>query len=126
MLSALYGVWAARTGDRDLSPSSSTRARGFAGRFTQILEYRADRFPEQPRAGPFFANMGGSLLGCLYGLPGLRLGPGTPDSWCERAVAMPEGWEGIAVERIWVRGQPAELMAHHGDARATINLRPTR
>jgi hypothetical protein len=29
------------------------------GRFMQTLESREDVFPEQPRAGPFFANLGG-------------------------------------------------------------------
>jgi protein-glucosylgalactosylhydroxylysine glucosidase len=128
MLSALYGVWAARLGDRE--QSARLFDEGYAAfvsdRFLNTHEYREDRFPEQPVAGPFFANLGGFLLGCLYGLPGLRIGPGTPESWCERAVVMPEGWEGIAVERIWVRGQPAELMARHGDARATISVGPTR
>ena len=124
MLSALYGVWAARLGDR--AQSARLFEEGYAAfvsdRFLNTHEYREDRFPEQPVAGPFFANLGGFLLGCLYGLPGLRIGPGTPESWCERPVVMPEGWDGIAVERIWVRGQPAALVARHGDARATIDV----
>ena len=124
MLSALYGVWAARLGDR--ARSARLFEEGYAAfvsdRFLNTHEYREDRFPEQPVAGPFFANLGGFLLGCLYGLPGLRIGPGAPESWCERPVVMPEGWDGIAVERIWVRGQPAELVAHHGDAGATIRV----
>lgn len=124
MLSALYGVWAARLGDRERS--ARLFEEGYAAfvsdRFMDTHEYREDRFPDQPVAGPFFANLGGFLLGCLYGLPGLRIGPGTPESWSERSVVMPEVWDGIEVERIWVRGQPAHLLARHGDARATIRL----
>ena len=91
-------------------------------RFLNTHEYRDDRFPEQPPAGPFFANLGGFLLGLLYGLPGLRVGSGAPTSWCERPVVMPETWDGVEVERIWVRGRPAHLLARHGDPRATLTV----
>ena len=61
MLSALYGVWGARTGDRQLS--AHLLREGYAnfctGRFMHTLEYCEDKFPDQPRAGPFFANLGG-------------------------------------------------------------------
>ncbi len=72
MLSALYGVWAARAGDRDLSLKmlENGYARFTLGRFGQILEYRPDRFPEQTPAGPFFANMGGSCQACCWGFRG--------------------------------------------------------
>ena len=65
MLSALYGVWAARSGNRRLSLEMLERGYGdfCTGRFMQTLEYRKDVFPEQPPAGPFFANLGGFLLG---------------------------------------------------------------
>jgi hypothetical protein len=78
MLSALYGVWAAYTGDRALSAKLMEDGYGrfCVGRFMQTLEYREDVFPEQPRAGPFFANLGGFILGLLTGFPGAsaRLG----------------------------------------------------
>ena len=59
MLSALYGVWAAYTGDRALSAELMEDGYGrfCVGRFMQTLEYRQDVFSEQPRAGPFFANL---------------------------------------------------------------------
>ncbi|HEV7524652.1 MAG TPA: glycoside hydrolase family 65 protein [Acidimicrobiia bacterium] len=124
MLSALYGVWAARRGRR--SEAAQFFEEGYAkfvsSRFTNTHEYRTDKFPEQPVAGPFSANMGGLLLGCLYGLTGIRIGPGTPPSWCQRPVTMPEGWSGIDVERIWVRGKPATLSARHGESAATISM----
>ena len=52
MLSSLYGVWAARSGDRRLSLEMLDRGYGdfCTGRFMQTLEYRHDMFPEQPRA----------------------------------------------------------------------------
>ena len=122
MLSALYGAWAARIGDR------AQALRGFeegyaafvSDRFMNTHEYREDRWPEQPIAGPFFANMGGFLMALLYGLPGLKLGAADPGTWPSRPVVLPEGWNAIEVERIWVRDQPMRLLAEHGDARAHL------
>jgi hypothetical protein len=124
MLSSLLGVWAARSGDRRLAARlfEEGYAKFALEPFAMTDEYSAEVYPEMPRAGPFFANMGGFLTGCLYGLTGIRLGPGDPDSWCERPVTMPAGWDGIDVERIWVRGQPARLSARHGDERARIEI----
>jgi hypothetical protein len=121
MLSALYGAWAARHGDRDLA--SRLFNEGFAAfvspRFHNIHEYRHDRFPEQPVAGPFTANLAGFLTSCLYGLTGLELSD-DPDEWCRSPVLMPSAWEGVSVERLWVHGRPMSLQARHGDPRATL------
>ena len=116
MLSALYGVWAAYAGDRALSAQLLEEGYGqfCVGRFMQTLEYRPDVFPEQPRAGPFFANLGGFLIGLLTGLPGLQPGPDDVNSWVKRTVVLPEGWTGIEVERIWIRERPYKLVARQG------------
>jgi trehalose/maltose hydrolase-like predicted phosphorylase len=116
MLSALYGAWAARAGDRELALRLLDAGYGqfCTGRFVQTLEYRADRFPEQPEAGPFFANIGGLLTGILFGFTGLKPGPGGPETWAERPVRLPSGWNAITVERLWIRGEPMRLSAQHG------------
>ena len=44
MLSALYGVWAAYTGDRALSAELMEDGRFCVGRFMQTLEYRETCF----------------------------------------------------------------------------------
>ena len=92
------------------------------GRFLQTLEYRPDRFPEQPQAGPFCANIGGFLTGLLYGFTGLRSGPGEPASWAERPVVLPVGWTSIEVDRLWVRGKAMRLVARQGAERAELTL----
>jgi trehalose/maltose hydrolase-like predicted phosphorylase len=123
MLSALFGAWAARTGDRALSLKllDEGYAQFESGRFGQILEYRPDRFPEQPRAGPFFANMGGFLSGLLLGFPRLEPGEGDPEAWARAPVVLPAGWEAIEVDRLWVRGRPMRLAARQGEyARLTM------
>lgn len=123
MLSALYGVWAARLGDRRQALRLLEEGYGqfIQGRFLQTLEYRADRFPEQPRAGPFFANIGGFLTGLLFGFTGLRPGPGEASNWVERDASLPNGWRGIEVERLWLGGQAMSLSARHG---ARTKIRP--
>jgi hypothetical protein len=122
MLSALLGAWAARLPDRALS--SRLFEEGYAkftsDRFHNVHEYRPDKFPDQPVSGPFLANIGGFLIACLYGLPGLRLGPGPPATWCERPVTMPDLWDAVEVDRVWARGKPMSLQAKHGANRADL------
>jgi hypothetical protein len=122
MLSAPLGAWAARLGDRALS------GRLFEAGYADFIEepFRvtnefSHRFPDQPRAGPLLANVGGFLLSCLLGLTGVVLGPEEPAAWCRRPAVMPDLWEAIEVERIWVRGRPARLLARHGST-ARIEL----
>ena len=122
MLSALYGVWAAYAGDRALSAELMEDGYGrfCVGRFMQTLEYRQDVFSEQPRAGPFFANLGGFLLGLLTGFPGLQPGWGDSQGWARRAVTLPEGWTAVEAERIWIGGRPYRLVARQGAERAEL------
>ena len=122
MLSALYGVWAAYTGDRSLSARLMEDGYGrfCVGRFMQTLEYREDVFPEQPRAGPFFANMGGFLLGLVIGFPGLQPGSDEARGWARRPVTLPEGWAAIEIEQLWIGGRLYKLSARQGAERAQI------
>jgi hypothetical protein len=64
----------------------------------QTLEYRKDVFPEQPPAGPFFANLGGFLLGLILGFPKIQPGPDTPQAWSKGTVILPAGWRSIEIE----------------------------
>ena len=124
MLSALYGVWAAVAGNRSLSARlvEDGYGRFCVGRFMQTLEYREDVFPEQPRAGPFFANLGGFLNGLLMGFTGIRPTAEDPMSWATRAVVLPEGWKSIEVERLSIHGRNARF---GGSTRSTSCLSPT-
>lgn len=122
MLPALYGVWAAMTGDRALARKLFEE--GYAaydhGRFHQCLEYRPDHPDSLVKAGPFFANLGGMLLGLLFGFTGLVADDGEPESWARRPVVLPDGWEAIEVDRLWIRGREARLTARHGSDRAEL------
>jgi hypothetical protein len=124
MLPALYPVWAAMAGDRDLALELFEQ--GFAAydcpRFHQCLEYRPDHPDSKVRAGPFFANLGGMLLGMLMGFTGLRPDEGDPRNWARQPILLPRGWRSIEVERVWIRGREARLVARHGAARAELQF----
>jgi trehalose/maltose hydrolase-like predicted phosphorylase len=130
MLSAMLGVYAARVGDR--AAALEMFERGYADFITDpyriTLEYAPQVHPDQTQAGPFTANLGGFLTSCLYGLTGLTLTSGEPSTWTRHAVAMPQGWNGIHVERLWARQQSAALDAPHGEPHAHLttggNARP--
>ena len=78
------------------------------------MEYRPDKFPEQPQAGPFFANMGGFLMSLLLGFPGLEPQWGEAQQWPSHDVMLPAGWQAIEVERLWLKGRPTRLLAEQG------------
>jgi trehalose/maltose hydrolase-like predicted phosphorylase len=122
MLSALLGIFAARVGERE--QALELFERGYAEfvlePFAATDEYSPRVFPDQERAGPFAANLGGFLSALLYGLTGIRLGPGGFATWCERPPSLPAGWRAIEVDRVWVRGAAARIVARHGDDRARI------
>lgn len=121
MLSALLPVFAARAGElslaRDLLEPSF-------GAFINDPFLEPDEVPrsrdDRPRASPMFANLSGFLTGLLFGFPGIRLSLDEPDTWAERPVALPDGWKGIHVERIWTRGSPRQLNARSGADRTTL------
>jgi protein-glucosylgalactosylhydroxylysine glucosidase len=121
MLSALLPVYAARAGEPALA--AELLERGY-GDFINEPFLEPDEYPrsrtDRPRASPMFANLSGFLTSVLYGFTGLQLGHGDAATWSEHPVTMPEGWRGIHVERLWVRGGPASLDARSGSASATI------
>lgn len=122
MFPALYTTWAALAGDRNLALKLFEE--GYAaydmGRFHQCLEYRPDHPDSVVAAGPFFANLGGMLLGLMLGLTGLAIDDGDPRLWPRRPVVLPEGWDAIEIDRVWIRGKPWRLVARHGAERAEI------
>jgi trehalose/maltose hydrolase-like predicted phosphorylase len=124
MLPALYPVWAAMAGDRRLALQLFEEAYAAYDhpRFHQCLEYRPDHPDSEVNAGPFFANLGGMLMGLLYGFCGLVIDDGDPTQWPRRPVILPEGWQTIQVERLWVRGREARLVAPHGAERAELTF----
>ena len=66
----------------------------------------------------FVTTQAGMLQAVMMGLTGLRFEPG---DWAKYPACLPEGWERIEVERIWLGGVPYHLEALHGlKARLTL------
>lgn len=123
MASSLFGVWAVRNGERDLS------RRFFEKGVIDFLVEPYHQFNESvvgsygdPTHALFLTNPAGFLMSLMMGLTGLQLDAGDPREWGKFPIAMPDGWDGIEIERIWARGREARLSAHHGDARAKITF----
>ena len=123
MLSTLAPTWAARTGDRALA------RRMLEDGVPPFLREPFLMFAELGRgregfsgddATCYMATLGGYLLTCLYGLPGLQLDAGEPRAWGKFPVMLPTGWQEIEVERLWIRGQPWRLRAVDGAAAAEL------
>jgi hypothetical protein len=124
MLSALMGVFAARAGNRKLALEF------FDQGVRSHLQEPFRQFNETACAfdGPFshnghtvfLTNPAGCLMSLLYGLTGLQLDGGDPQGWAKHPIVLPEGWEAIEVERIWVRGEPYRLTARQGDQKAKL------
>jgi trehalose/maltose hydrolase-like predicted phosphorylase len=127
MLSSMLGLIATHLGDRDAALDLFER--GYADfvvdPFRITAEFSPTVYPERTIAGPFTANLAGFLTACIYGLAGMRIGPGEPGSWCNRPVVLPQGWDGVHVERLWVRGGTASLTAEHGADSAHLAVDPS-
>ncbi len=135
MMSSFFGVFAARMGDRKLSRElfDSGNLNFIKDTFMQFTEFAPHiqgwsktlhsnlaYSPSWTRT-PFVTQAGGLLTGLLLGLPGIQIGSGELEQWCQHPVAMPEGWDGIEVERVWLKNKPVHLIARHGDKKATID-----
>jgi hypothetical protein len=121
MLSAFLPYYAARIGRPEQAAELLEKS---YGDFVNEPFLETDEFPkyatDKPRTGPMFANIGGYLTTLLYGYPGIRIGPGDPETWAERRVVLPAGWKSIHVERVWARGEGRSLTAVNGTPAAIL------
>ena len=69
--------------------------------------------------GCFLTNFGAMLQAVMIGFTGLRIQAG---DWAKYPATLPEGWDGIQVDRIWVRGEPKRLIAVQGRKAQIIEL----
>ncbi len=125
MHNSYIGVWAARIGDRKLAAESLDHAirRYVIDPFMMFGEHATDaKLKAHKKENPplFQTTPAGFVNACLLGLTGIRVGPDDPSNWGRFPIVMPEGWDGIEVDRIFVRGEEARLRAYHGDERASI------
>jgi trehalose/maltose hydrolase-like predicted phosphorylase len=124
MLPPLFGVHAARLGERELSLEMFERgvADYVIEPFRQMDEFGCTHTASKPKVGPYLAHAGAFLMDLLFGLPGLQLRAGEPEQWFQFPVVLPQGWEAIEVERIWAHGREAQLLASQGDEQARLKF----
>jgi hypothetical protein len=124
MFSSLFSVWAARQGNRRLA--SQMLAGGVGNNvippYHQLIEATARHGYSDASATVFLANAAGYLMALYTGLPGIQIGGGEPSEWSQFPVVLPDGWQSIEVDKLWVRGQPARLRAPHGAKRAALEM----
>jgi protein-glucosylgalactosylhydroxylysine glucosidase len=58
--------------------------------------------------GCFLTNFGSLLQTVMLGFTGLRIRRG---DWRAYPATLPEGWSGLEINRLWVRGRPQRLVA---------------
>jgi trehalose/maltose hydrolase-like predicted phosphorylase len=66
---------------------------------------------ESQTYGCFLTDFGSMLQAVMIGFTGLRIQDG---DWARYPATLPEGWKGIQVDRIWVRGEPKRIVAVQG------------
>ncbi|MFG0247933.1 MAG: hypothetical protein ACF8OB_03525 [Phycisphaeraceae bacterium JB051] len=71
------------------------------------------------RAYPFqqdcFVTFAGHILKqLLIQFPQLDITSPDPMSWPSKPVTLPQGWDAIEVQRIWIQDRPAKMIARHG------------
>ncbi|MFP4028904.1 MAG: hypothetical protein ACLFWL_14030 [Candidatus Brocadiia bacterium] len=66
--------------------------------------------------------VGGLVTAMILGFPGIQLKESNPSEWCEYVPAMPQSWDSIEIERMWIRGKPARVVATDGDGAATVEF----
>jgi protein-glucosylgalactosylhydroxylysine glucosidase len=109
-----FAVCAAHFGDRDKAAELFSAA----WKPFWMAPFGMTRESHSHTWGGFVTNNGSLLQSALLGFTGLRILRGVQARY---PAALPRGWDGITVERIWSRGRPFRLSARHG--RKTV-LRP--
>jgi hypothetical protein len=122
MFSSFFSVWAARQGDRALAHKMLARGIGdnIVDPFHQFIEATPRHNYSDATKTVFLTNGAGFLMACYLGLPGIHVDGGPVESWCRQPVTLPESWDAIEVEQMWVRGQPMRMRAKHGDSSAKL------
>jgi hypothetical protein len=70
----------------------------------------------QEMHGNFLTNQGSLLRTAMFGFTGIRISEGP---WNKYEAALPETWQSIEIERVYIQGKKKRIVARHG-AKAEI------
>jgi protein-glucosylgalactosylhydroxylysine glucosidase len=125
MMSGFLGVFPSRVGDRKLSRKFFDE--GNIPFFTQPywmsyeMSSKFHNFDRMDKPVTYFITGRGSLMtGLLMGLTRLDIWQDDMEKWFAGPIVMPEGWDGIVLEKVYLKGKPARITAMHGDTKAKI------
>jgi len=125
MLSGFMGVYPAILGDRKTARKffDGGNLPFFVEPYRMCTEWSSKspyvQSADQPAT--FFITGRGSLLtGLMMGLTRIDIWQENFDDWFSGHIVMPEGWDGIVLEKVFLRGKPARIIAQHGAPRATV------
>ncbi len=123
MNSANFAVWACRAGEREKAVEFLEA--GMMSRveqpFWQLVESTKGPYAMPRSTTVFVTACGAFLTAVLQGMPGLHFNNAEPSGWAKHPVVLPQGWDCIDVDRIWVRGKPMRLTARHGAAKTELH-----
>lgn len=67
----------------------------------------------------FLTNFGSLLQTAMFGFTGIRV---THPGWAKYPATLPEGWESIEIDRIWMHGEPKRLVCRNGSPAQILEL----
>jgi hypothetical protein len=83
--------------------------------FGMTCEYQSQGY------GSYITTFGSLLQNTMIGLTGLRIQNG---DWQKYKVTLPQGWERIEIDQIWINGKPVKLVAENGKMAKLIPVFP--
>jgi trehalose/maltose hydrolase-like predicted phosphorylase len=127
MLSGFLGVIPARLGDRKFSLECFNRGNldFFIDPYMMCTEsaFAAKKnTPADYMFTIFLSGRGSLLTGIMLGLTGLDIWQDDPKHWLTGPIALPEGWDRIILEKVFIKGKPARIIAENGKPTAEIQL----
>lgn len=122
MLSGFLGIFPAWMGDREMSLRFFTKGVGPFLRepyMTSVEWVARDGSDPDNMPTPFLTGRGALLAGIMLGLTHLNLWK-DEEEWLDGSITLPEGWDEITLQRVYLKGRPARVTARHGAAHTEI------
>jgi protein-glucosylgalactosylhydroxylysine glucosidase len=125
MLAAFHGIFPARLGDRKTARRyyEESNFPFFVKPYLMCYECSTKYPPFHLTDNPvtfFITSRGTFMAGLLMGLTRLDIWQEDINNWFTGPIIMPEGWDGIVLEKIYLKGRAVRITAMHGDAKAKI------
>jgi protein-glucosylgalactosylhydroxylysine glucosidase len=125
MMSGFLGVFPSRVGDRKLSRKFFDE--GNIPFFTEPywmsyeMSSKFHNFDRMDKPVTYFITGRGSLMtGLLMGLTRLDIWQDDMEKWFAGPIVMPDGWDGIVLEKVYLKGKAARITAMHNATKAEI------